>query len=66
MYRKDSLELHPYDAQNYNIVDGEVVSIPSRRGSLRVKTKVTEKTKPNVVFPVALRGCSQQVNQRCP
>jgi len=44
------VELNPNDAQNYNIKDGETISISSRRGSLRVKTKVTEKTKPNVVF----------------
>jgi predicted molibdopterin-dependent oxidoreductase YjgC len=44
------IELNPNDAQNYNIQDGEVVSVSSRRGSIRVKTKVTEKTKPNVVF----------------
>ena len=44
------IELNPNDAQNYNIKDGEVVSISSRRGSIRVKTKITEKTKPNVVF----------------
>jgi len=44
------IELNPNDAQNYNIQDGEVVSISSRRGSLRVKTKVTKKTKPTVVF----------------
>jgi len=44
------VELNPYDAENYNIADGEVVSISSRRGSIRIKAKVTEKTKPNVIF----------------
>jgi len=44
------VELNPYDAENYNIADGEIVSISSRRGSIRIKAKVTEKTKPNVIF----------------
>lgn len=44
------IELHPNDARNYNIEDGEVVSVSSRRGSIRVKAQITERTKPNVVF----------------
>jgi formate dehydrogenase major subunit len=44
------IELNPNDAQNYNIQDEEVVSVSSRRGSIRIKAKVTGKTKPNVVF----------------
>jgi predicted molibdopterin-dependent oxidoreductase YjgC len=44
------IELNPNDAQSHNVLDGEVVSISSRRGSVRVKAKVTERTKPNVVF----------------
>jgi len=44
------IELHPNDASNYNISDGEVISISTRRGSLRIKAKVTDKPKPNVVF----------------
>jgi formate dehydrogenase major subunit len=44
------IELNTNDAQNHNIQDGEVISISSRRGSVRVKAKVTDRTKPNVVF----------------
>ncbi len=44
------IELHPNDASNYNISDGEVVSISTRRGSIRMKARVTDKPKPNVVF----------------
>jgi predicted molibdopterin-dependent oxidoreductase YjgC len=44
------IELNPNDAQNYNIQNEEVVSVSSRRGSIRIKAKVTERTKPNVVF----------------
>ncbi len=44
------VEIHPNDAENFNIVDGETVSVSSRRGSVRIKAKVTGKTKPNVLF----------------
>jgi formate dehydrogenase alpha subunit len=44
------VEVNPNDAENYNIKDGEVVAISSRRGSIRIKAKVTEMTKPNVIF----------------
>ncbi len=44
------IEVSPNDARNLNIEDGEVVSVSSRRGSIRIKARVTEKTKPNVVF----------------
>lgn len=44
------VELNPNDARNYNIQDGEVVGVSSRRGSIRIKAKVTDRTKSNVVF----------------
>ncbi len=44
------IEIHPNDASNYNIEDGEIVSVSTRRGSIRIKAKVVEKSKPNVVF----------------
>jgi len=44
------IEIHPNDASNYDIADGEIVSVSTRRGSIRIKAKVVEKSKPNVVF----------------
>jgi formate dehydrogenase major subunit len=44
------VEMNPNDAKNYDITDGEVISVSSRRGSIRIKARVTEKSKPNVVF----------------
>jgi len=44
------VEIYPNDAENYNISDGEVVSVSTRRGSIRLKAFVTERPKPNVVF----------------
>jgi predicted molibdopterin-dependent oxidoreductase YjgC len=44
------VEIHPNDAENYNISDNELVAVSTRRGSIRIKARVTQKTKPNVVF----------------
>jgi formate dehydrogenase major subunit len=44
------VEINPNDAKNHNIKDGEIISVSSRRGSIRLKAKVVERTKPNVVF----------------
>ncbi|OPY74279.1 MAG: Formate dehydrogenase H [Syntrophorhabdus sp. PtaU1.Bin058] len=44
------VEINPNDAKNYNIGDGEVISVSSRRGSIRIKARVTERSKPNMVF----------------
>ena len=44
------VEIHPNDASNYNISDGEMISVSSRRGSIRLKAKISDMPKPNVVF----------------
>jgi len=44
------VQINSNDASNYNITDGEVISVSSRRGSIRIKAQVTDKPKPNVVF----------------
>lgn len=44
------VEIHPNDASNYNISDGEMISVSSRRGSIRIKAKISGIPKPNVVF----------------
>jgi predicted molibdopterin-dependent oxidoreductase YjgC len=44
------VEINPIDASNYNIADGEIISVSSRRGSLRIRAKVSSMPKPNVVF----------------
>jgi predicted molibdopterin-dependent oxidoreductase YjgC len=48
--REGFIEIHPDDASNYNIADRELISVSTRRGSIRVKAKVLERSKPNVVF----------------
>ncbi len=44
------VEVHPNDAINLNINDGEVVSVSTRRGSIRIKARVAGRSKANVVF----------------
>ncbi len=44
------VELNPNEASNYNIADGEVISVSTRRGSIRIKAKISEKPKAGVVF----------------
>ncbi|HPB82132.1 MAG TPA: molybdopterin dinucleotide binding domain-containing protein [Spirochaetota bacterium] len=44
------IEVNPNDAQNLNVVDGELVAVSTRRGSIRIKVKVSRRPKDNVVF----------------
>lgn len=44
------IEISPRAAQELNVSDGEVVSVSSRRGSIRIKTRITERVEPEVVF----------------
>ena len=43
-------KINPNDASNYNIKNGETVSVSTRRGSIRLKAMVSSRPKPNVVF----------------
>lgn len=44
------LEINPQDAEVLNISDGQEVIVASRRGELKVKTKVTEQSVPGTLF----------------
>jgi len=44
------LEIHPEDAARLGVGAGEMVEVASRRGQVTVKTNVTEKIQPGVVF----------------
>jgi formate dehydrogenase alpha subunit len=44
------VEMNPNDASNYNIKDGEIVSVSTRRGSIRIKARISKRPKANVVF----------------
>lgn len=47
---KPFLEIHPIDAATRKISDADIVVIESRRGSVRVRAKVTDDIKRGVVF----------------
>lgn len=44
------IEINPNDASNFNVKDGELVSVSTRRGSIRIKVKISDRPKDNVVF----------------
>ena len=48
--REGFVEMSPNDASNFNISDGELVSVSTRRGSIRIKARIAKRSKPNVVF----------------
>jgi formate dehydrogenase major subunit len=46
----DRLELHPHDAENRGIRDGDWVSIRSRAGETALRAKITERMQPGIVY----------------
>lgn len=50
LFHEGFIEINPNDANNYELTDGEIVSVSSRRGSIRIKAKVTARVKPGTVF----------------
>ncbi|MDF2569184.1 MAG: formate dehydrogenase, alpha subunit, archaeal-type [Sporomusa sp.] len=49
-YGTEHLEMNPEDAKKYGICDGEMVRLSSRRGSVDVTVKVTDKVTAGLVF----------------
>jgi predicted molibdopterin-dependent oxidoreductase YjgC len=50
VYKEALVEISPKDAQELSIKDGEIVEVTSRRGKIKAKAKVTEKSDDGVVF----------------
>jgi predicted molibdopterin-dependent oxidoreductase YjgC len=44
------VEIHPDDAVVLGIQEGETVSVSSRRGSINIQTRITERPLPGTVF----------------
>lgn len=47
---EETVDMHPDDADKLGINDGDFVEVRSRRGSVKVKTKITKKMVPGLVF----------------
>jgi formate dehydrogenase major subunit len=49
-HAEDVLEIHPFDAENRGIRDGDLVAIASREGETTLRAEVTERIQPGVVY----------------
>ncbi|MGY4538983.1 ferredoxin-nitrate reductase [Mucilaginibacter sp. UYNi724] len=49
-YKQAFLEVHPADAESLAISEGDMVSVTSKRGDVRVQAKLSTQIKPGVVF----------------
>ena len=49
-HEEDVLEIHPFDAENRGVRDGDLVALQSRVGETSLRAKVTERMQPGVVY----------------
>ena len=49
-HEEDVLELHPLDAENRGIRDGDLVSLASRAGEITLHARISERMQPGVVY----------------
>ena len=49
-YSEDRLEIHPHDAEERGVADGDWVGITSRAGETVLRATVTERVQPGVVY----------------
>src|SRR5579864_4621532 len=47
---EDVLEIHPFDAEERGVRDGDLVALASRTGEISLRAKVTERVQPGVVY----------------
>jgi formate dehydrogenase major subunit len=47
---EDVLEIHPFDAENRGIRDGDVIALASRVGETTLHAKISERMQPGVVY----------------
>jgi formate dehydrogenase major subunit len=47
---EDVLEIHPHDAENRGISDGDWVNVASRSGEIALRADVTDRVQPGVVY----------------
>jgi formate dehydrogenase major subunit len=49
-HSEDRLEIHPHDAENRGVSDGDWVGIKSRTGETVLRALITERVQPGVVY----------------
>ncbi|HLF79137.1 MAG TPA: molybdopterin-dependent oxidoreductase, partial [Dehalococcoidia bacterium] len=49
-FDEDVLEIHPWDAENRGINDGDLVALTSRAGETTLHAKISERMQPGVVY----------------
>jgi formate dehydrogenase major subunit len=49
-HQEDRLEIHPHDAQDRGISDGDWVKLASRAGETTLRALITERVAPGVVY----------------
>ncbi len=49
-HQEDVLEIHPFDAEQRGVLDGDLVSLESRSGDIALKAKISERMQPGVVY----------------
>jgi formate dehydrogenase major subunit len=49
-HEEDVLEIHPFDAENRGILDGDLVSLESRSGDIALRARISERMQPGVVY----------------
>ena len=47
---EDVLEIHPFDAENRGIREGDLVALNSRSGEIALHARITERVQPGVVY----------------
>jgi predicted molibdopterin-dependent oxidoreductase YjgC len=50
LHRGESLDLSPEDAKTYGLVDGEIVLVSSRRGSVQTPMRIDRSLRPGLAF----------------
>ncbi len=49
-HEEDVLEIHPHDAEERGVVDGDMVSLASRMGAISLRARITDRVAPGVVY----------------
>jgi formate dehydrogenase major subunit len=49
-HHEDVLEIHPWDAENRGINEGDLVSLTSRAGEITLPARISERMQPGVVY----------------